>query len=290
MRRANTAKPTAILTSDMHLRDTQPVCRLDDFWTTQWKKVEFIRQLRHRYECPILHAGDLFHHWKCSPKLVNAALQDLPDYFYTVYGQHDLPQHNLDLVADSSVYTLVLGERVLVLPEAHYGQTPSSGSISLSGRKILVWHNLTWCQELPYPGCTASPASKLLDRYPQFDLILTGDNHRSFYVADDGRLLVNPGSLTRQTADQVDHEPCVYLWYAETNTVEQVFIPIDSNVVSRSHIEHDKERDQRIDAFVSKLSDDWKVAVDFATNLDRFFRENPTRQSVVEIIRAAIES
>ena len=141
----------------------------------------------------------------------------------------------------------------------------------------------------PWPGCEDPTAEEILDKYPQFDLIVTGHNHKTFVVEKEGRLLVNPGSLTRQTADQADHHPCVFLWYAEDNTVEEVSIPHEEGVISREHIEKKERRDGRIEEFISRLSAEYDVGLSFEENLARFEEKNKVRQSVMEIIRRAIE-
>ena len=88
--------PNLIITSDWHLRETNPICRLDDFVEeTQWKKVNFISDLQKKYGCPVVHAGDLFDKWKPSPELLTKTMQHIPNDFHTIYGQHDLPNHNL---------------------------------------------------------------------------------------------------------------------------------------------------------------------------------------------------
>ena len=79
-------KPDAILCADMHLRSDQPVARMDSYWETQFVKLNFIWQLQREQHCPILHAGDLFNHWKPSPHLLTKTMTHLPDAFYTVYG------------------------------------------------------------------------------------------------------------------------------------------------------------------------------------------------------------
>lgn len=295
--------PDAILTSDWHLREDQPICRTDDFWEAQTNKVQFIRALQTRYDCPVIHAGDLFHHWKPSPYLLSFAIANLPDAdseygetptFWTIYGQHDLPQHNLNLKYKSGVSTLEQAERLYVLEGegVHYGQTPnkdsSVGYFDLVA-KVLVWHILTWTGKNPWPGCTDPSAEELLDKYPEYDLIITGDNHKPFVVEKDGRLLVNPGSITRQTAGQVEDKPRIYLWYAEQNEVEAVYLPIEDNVISREHIEHKEQRDERIAAFISRLNQEWEADVSFEQNLKKFEQKNQVRKSVMDIIWEAIE-
>lgn len=287
--------PDAILCSDIHLREDQPTCRTDDYQAAQWNKLGFIRNLQRKYVCDVYNAGDLFHHWKPSPGLLSWTIANLPNQFHTIYGQHDLPQHNFDLRNKSGIHTLETDNTLTVLDECHFGQEPKEESIiRYSGtsyrRSILVWHKMVWQGKKLWPGQTDPSAKRLLRRYPQFNLILVGDNHQPFVEEYEGRLLVNPGSMMRMTADQIDHKPRVYLWYAETNTVEPVYLPIEQGVISREHIDRTEKRDGRIDAFISKLDNDYKAAVSFEENLERFAKTNKVRESVMEIVYKSIES
>ncbi len=303
MKRIRTDKnkhPDLILTSDWHLREDQPVCRTDDFWEVQWDKVSEIADLRDAHLCDVLHAGDLFHHWKPSPFLLTTIIKHLwtPEgmRFYTVYGQHDLPQHNIKLGEKSGVRTFVAGCHGACFPLGlHYGETPESTkdyfkgpSLTVNDKKVLLWHKLIWEKKAPH-WSDAPTALEILKKYPEYDLIVTGDNHSPFVVEHEGRLLVNPGSITRQTADQEKHKPRVYLWYADTNTVEPVYLPIEKGVISREHIERTEKRNERIEAFISRLDTDWEVDVSFENNLERFLAQNNIKKSVETIIREAIE-
>jgi DNA repair exonuclease SbcCD nuclease subunit len=280
--------PSLILCSDFHLREDTPTCWTGDFQKEQWDSIDFIYDLQTKHQCSVVHAGDLFHHWKPSPWLLSMAIQHLPKRFFTVFGQHDLPQHNLELVEKCGVQTLHLAQSLTLLPSCHFGQEPE-GYLPWFNKKILVWHHMTYILP-PFPGATEGQAQSVLRKYSKFDLIVTGDNHQSFYTEYKGQILINPGSLTRQTADQMDFQPRVALWYADTNTIEWVNIPIAKDVISREHIEHKEQRDARIDAFVSKLDGDWEVSMSFEQNLEEFLnKNNNVRDSVKEIIYKSIE-
>ena len=285
-------EPNAILCSDFHLREDTPICRTDDFWETQWRKVNFVRDLQKQYNCPVLHAGDLFHRWKPSPYLLSATMEHLPDSFCTIYGQHDLPQHNLDLSYKSGIQTLKEAGKVDVLLAFHWGMKPDPNEvfpgIEINGKCIAVWHNFTYMGKEPFPGAKGR-AHVLLEKYKQFDLIVTGDNHQSFHVRGlNGNLLVNPGCLTRQRANE--EMPKVYLWYAETNTVEAIEVPAERGVVTREHIEKVEERDERIEAFISRLEMEWGKALSFEENIKNFFETNRVRKEVKSIIHKAMEN
>lgn len=286
----NIDKPDLILCSDIHLREDKPLCRTDNFIDEQSLDLGFLCGLQSKYQCPVLHAGDLFHHWKPSPWLLSYAIMYLPQQFYTIYGQHDLPQHNMELIDKSGVYTLDVSQRLTVCNGCHYGQEPHLGLFAHSTlpSNILVWHHMTYITP-PFPGAKDGQALTILKKYPQYDLIVTGDNHQAFTEQYEGRLLVNPGSFTRQKADQIDFKPRVYLWYAETNRVEPVYLPISEGVISRDHIEQVEQRDARIDAFISRLDGEWKVGMSFEDNLEAFRQTNNIHQRVMDIIYKAIQ-
>lgn len=289
-------KVDLILTSDWHLREDTPSCRTDDFEKAQWDKVGQIMKLQNEYDCPVLHAGDLFHHWKPSPYLISMAINHLPRVFYTVAGQHDLPQHNLELFHKCGMNTLARANSIHWMAKGNFGQGvgmfahPGDKLIRYASRHVGVWHHFVWNgKDLPWPGCDFITAKQVLIDNPDYDLIVTGDYHRPFTYEYKGRLLVNCGCLTRQAADYDNHQPRVYLWTAKTNTVEPFFLEYEKGVVSRDHIEVQAERNKRLDAFIARISDEWEVGISFEENLKRFFSSNKIRKSVVDLIYKAME-
>jgi len=302
--------PTAILTSDWHLRETIPICRTDNYWKAQWKKVDYISMLQKKYNCPVIHAGDLYDKWKITTYLSKVTMQHLPNQFHTIYGQHDLPSHSIQLSEKCGIDLLQEAGKLTVLNHKNplisgksiiYGlqwsqlfPTKLEDDAPLicledNDKIVLVWHHLTY-QQKPFPGASGGMAAGLLRKYPQFDLIVTGDNHQAFTEEHEGRLLVNPGSLMRMDADQIDFKPRVYLWYADTNTVTPVYLPIEEGVVSRDHIDRVEQRNNRIDAFISKLDGDWKAGTSFEQNLEEFKKKNQVRDKIMDIIYKAIEN
>ena len=292
IRTVKTKQVDAIITSDWHLREDRPICRTDDFVTEQWKCVDFISDLQKEHHCPALHAGDLFHHWKPSPALLSETMIHLPKNFRTVYGNHDVPQHNLELADKCGVYTLGTAGFLKVIEDGHWNTIPEKPALTIGldfKRTALVWHIFTYEGKEPWPGCEAPKGNKLLKKYPDYDLIVTGDNHIPFTAEYEGRLLVNPGALTRQTAAQIDFEPRVYLWHAEDNTVTPVYLPIAEGVISRSHIEQTEKRNDRIDAFISTLKDNYKVGMSFEDNLKAFEKKNNIKDEIMEIVYKSID-
>ena len=97
-----TTKPTrgpasAILAADLHLEESTPVSRTDDYLAAQLRKLEFLQILRDQNGgCPILCAGDIFNKWKVSPWLAAWAYSHLPEGIITVPGNHELPMHSVE--------------------------------------------------------------------------------------------------------------------------------------------------------------------------------------------------
>ena len=100
--------------------------------------------------------------------------------------------------------------------------------------------------------------------------------------------MVNPGSLTRRTASQIDYEPCVYVYY-NNHTVEKVVVPYEKDVISREHLQQTEEKEKRIQAFISSLKDDDLDEISFEDNLELFFEANNVKEPVKQLIYGALE-
>ncbi len=277
--------PTAILCADLHIREDQPKCRLDDFWETQIKKMKWLKELQEKYDCPVLCSGDYFHHWKPSPRLLSACIEYMP-FVFTIPGNHDLPNHSLDLIEKSGLWTMKKSKKVEILRVELGKAFPYLQNFSK--RDIAILHKL-----INHPKSDHSALS-VMGKLEGFDLVLSGDNHQCFdeFIVENGRakqILVNPGSFSRQTTEQIHFEPNVVLWYAGTNEITYVPIPIEQNVVSREHLERLEERDGRMDAFVSNLKSDYDLELSFEANLKNYFSKNRTRKNVEEMVWESME-
>lgn len=290
MKRNSNNRVDAILTADWHLREDTPSCRTDDFWEVQWKKVMFIKELQERHNCPVIHSGDLFNHWKPSPLLLSYTMKYLPKRFYTVYGNHDLPQHNMELNYKTGIKTLEEAGFLTVLPGTHWEQEPEK-SINLppTNRSILVWHVTTYLAKKPFPGIEL-PSAKILHEY-DYDLIVTGDNHQTFKDRGvNNNILVNPGSITRQTSDQASHMPCVFTYDSKYNEATPVYLPYEKGVVQKpEQAERTEQRKERIEAFVEKLDNEWDSGVSFEKNMENFLNKNPQDNEVKQLIYESME-
>ena len=275
-------KPNLILTADWHLRDDQPICRTDDYFAAQNKKISFIMELQEKHNCDILIAGDLFHKAKSSKSLEIYCLKVLCNYIFGIPGNHDLPNHSIEKINESSIGILRAGGLINLYdcPLDHFR------GFYANDRKIGMIHSLVHRTDpIKADGKIISQAAKkLLKDNPEYDLIVSGDNHQTFVEEYQGRLLVNPGSLMRMSADQIVHKPCVFLYYSDNNSVEQVFIPIEKDVVDRSHIDNKQETESRFNSFITRMNEDFELSLSFEKNISAYLKTNKTRKTVEETI------
>jgi len=291
-----------ILTADLHLRRTAPRARIDDYLATQERKFRFILE-RARATPPLLVGGDFFHMAKPGEGLLRWVIDLLKEYNVrpiVVPGQHDLPGHSLEQINESGLGVLAAAGVIQLLTQeqflgpGYFIEAAAYGVIPRNRKRpepcylnILLWHHMIINDPL-WPGQVADKAPAILRKYPQFDLIVTGDNHQSFYIMDGGkRFLINPGSMMRMTAAQINHKPTIFKW--ENNVLTPILIPIEENVLDLSELEANKEKDERIGAFIERISTQWEVELSFQKNMEKFFQENCTDPEVKELVWRVME-
>lgn len=303
-------KADLIFTADWHIRDSTPESRTDDFVSAMTTKLQYIKELQEEHECPVLIAGDVFDHWKPSPKLISYALENMPDNVYAIPGNHDLPAHSLENVHKSGIHALSSAYTVDMLTTGHglirkfkvssgynvaihgfpYGVTLENITPDDRIFQIAVVHKFIYDSTEPFPGASevGCSAKNLIKQLNNFDIIITGDNHQTFTRALGDTVLVNPGSLMRSSAIQINHKPCVFLWYAETQTIKQVQLPINKSVISRDHLESAQENLSRRNAFIEKLDTKIEISNSFESNMKSMIAKNNTPVSIQSKIWGAI--
>lgn len=293
-RKVQTKKATAILAADLHIRADIPMCRTDDYLKAQFDKLEFIFGLCEENDCPLLVAGDIGNKSQWPNWLLEKTISIINKYgidIICIPGQHDLPEHRLDYWEKSGCGVLhqakvartltlsILYHNIFRIFPFGYGNEVSHCKPTFP-LKIAMSHQMVIENKPLWPGQEAPKGNALLKKFPEYNLILTGDNHNPFVAEYQGRLLVNPGSMMRMTVAQINHKPRVYKWYSDTNTVEAVYLPIEKGVISRVHIENKEERDERMEAFVSRVKDDFEISLSFECNLEEYLKINRTKKPV----------
>ncbi len=311
----------AILTADLHIMERCPECREpEEFFAAQERKIEYLCGLQIKYECPIIIAGDVFDRWKSSPELIFKTINQFTKFLYPIIaipGQHDLPNHNLNEYHRSSL--AVLEAAKLVTGVINHGRVTVSSdkftedmdfSIKLfpwgvpltnyktewkklekkNVPKIAVIHEGIYQEDAPFPGCLWRTAKKLLKNCSGWDLIVSGDNHKTFTEKNRETLLVNPGSFMRIRADQTDHKPCIFLWDSVKNKAVPEYLPIEKNVIKRNHIEIQKQRDDRMTAFIDTLGEEDIISLNYTDNVVHFLESHRISKRVQKIIHQSLNS
>lgn len=300
--------PDLIFMSDTHIRDTIPKCRTDDFLLAQEGKLKFVFDLSCKYNCPIVIAGDLGHkaewkNWLLSYLIIIKRLTLQP--VFVIPGQHDLPYHELLqwkqagigvakysntiklLIKDS--YSIVGNSKVNINlhPSPYDQKIPKiKNNNNPMIKNILVTHRMIIDRPL-WAGQVARTGYYYLKKYPQYDCILSGDNHQPFIHKYKNRLLVNCGSMMRSTADQINHKPRVYLYYAYRNTIVPVYLPIDKKVINKDYITEENSRKKRMDsyvAYIKKAQSKQKGSVSFKENIKKYLNKSKHKKPVKKLV------
>lgn len=303
------ANATAILCADLHFRSDVPKARTDDFQEAMWNKWRTVLKLAHENNnCPILIAGDLGDKPEWPNWLLEKFISEWMNYevpIIVIPGQHDLPGHNIEMIDRAALGVLSAAGVVNVLTEEWENINEIFSIYSFPYNFPLVEKRYKICEdtiniamthqlviegnEAEWKGQNMTTAMGLLKSFPDYDLILSGDNHQSFVAEHEGRLLINPGSMMRSTAAQISHRPRVFLWYAETNTYSAHYLPIKRNVLSRDHLEKVEEKERRMDAFILSVKNRQELKLSFEDNMEAHLVDNPVTESVENKIWVSME-
>jgi predicted phosphodiesterase len=266
-----------ILMGDLHYTDRQPPLRRDNFFETLRGKVEFIIKLAKKEDAYILQPGDWFDSHKASYSCMSKLLRMLKSHsplpgIITVFGQHDLRFHKsdtentpLNLMNEAYPHIFIApNPGAMMVPDSNvrikgcsWNEEPVDPEIQ-EMRNILLIHRMIY-EEQSYPGqeVEGESANIFLRKHAGFDLIVSGDNHKSFTAKVGRRLLVNCGALMRTSIDMQNHQPCCYLYDSLQHTLKKIIIPCSpfSEIFNFEQHELSKKVDnEKLEAFVRSLS------------------------------------
>lgn len=280
-----------VATGDLHITTAKPKRRKDNYWEEQWRKMEFIlHTAKSAGASIILQPGDFTDSHKANDFLKQFIISWMNEKrqfgiwtpIWCVYGQHDMRYHSsqlentpLRVLETAKVVNILSSNKPAEFADEHHEVNIYGASwneeipVPGNGFNILVTHRMIYQEKLWSKQEVGERAVGLLIK-TKFDIIVSGDNHQSFLEKKGNRYLINCGSLMRMKSDQINHKPCIYIIDTVERKVEKKLIPVipAGEAFDLDKVRKEKERDEKIEAFVAKLkASDKPLDLDFAEAL-----------------------
>lgn len=279
-----------IATSDWHLREDKPICRLDDDWIqTQTNILNFIVTTANVMNANILLAGDVFDTPKVSPQVVNMflnALSKLENTCYVIAGNHSLLWHKQEYLMKSSIGILQAHEykNIKYLPCQEIENAETFTHYAEVTPEIVMVHALTFpsLEEKPF-GSVGYTADQIQEIFSNYKYIIVGDYHRG-YIKNGTSKLINCGCITIQDAGDIDYNPVIYYVNTDTDEIKTIYLPSNIELLTREHITNQKERDERINAFIEIVKNNGTITLSFDKNLENALQSKDIPQIVKDIV------
>ena len=302
-------KVRAILCSDVHLSHNPPVARSgeESWYDAMARPLGELCVLKRKYNATILCAGDIFHHWRSPPQLINFALDCLPD-MVMIPGQHDAPLHNLDLMDQSAYGTLSRDDRFTDISIDDmcedlydmeirgfpwgYDPIPFEGERNNALQVALV-HRYTWIAGHSFPGAPEDGfALTLANKMSGYDLVVTGDNHQRFTYQhpEGGPLIVNPGCLIPRAIDERELGSQVALWM-EDGSIRRHDLDTsrDKWIDSNKEIKTSSKDEVLIRKFMAQLDVAGREVPDFAEAVRGYVRTHDVNLEVGRVLEEVLD-
>jgi DNA repair exonuclease SbcCD nuclease subunit len=233
---------------------------------------------------------------------------------YTIPGQHDLPEHSIKNIYRSAYETLCRAETILSLscPATYPSISTSQYTLSPFPFDTKIKPLLNYCKTTINIAivhdfvCTARTAhpkapkeayigktsnSNLINgKLYGYDVIVYGDNHKSFLTHVGKTVIWNCGTLMRRKSDEVDYKPRVGLLFSN-GKVEPYYLDVskDKHLTAEEVKDVEDVEEQDMEVFAEELRKLGASALDFAEAMKEFWRSDKTRKAVQNIIQKAME-
>jgi len=306
-----------MLCGDIHVRDTVPRFRTDDYTAAMLKKIGFIHSRALRDHCNVLiYPGDITDSQRLSNRMFYLIINLLKSNNtivnnFGVFGQHDLRYWTNHW--ESALAVLEAAGAIKLLrsdmgPWHLPSRTGDPTEIYLYGcgwneeiprikhmgedlRNVLIIHRLFSTKAL-YPGDDNYIDAKGFLKNTNWDLVVAGDNHEHFVVTHNDRTLVNCGSLMRSRVDQINHRPVAYEYHPRTRQCTLIEIPHEpiEETMDIERIQDDKVRNEELEVFVEKVRERTEIeGLDFENNMEKRLREEDITEEMKEIWKEVVQ-
>lgn len=278
-----------LIAGDLHLRNSAPKLRTDNFFATQEKKLDFIIQIANKNKCDVIvFPGDIFHRYDSTHSLVEWAIHKFKTFrgkYYFVFGNHDLKYHKYKdntalgvLVAGLGYQTQLLNNNVAVHANVNIYGCDYNDQIPvpfppLQTHSILVLHKYV-ANTLPHWATEEMITTKSLRKQnPAFNFFICGDNHSEVLDLKTKQKVINLGSVMRTSIAQIDHKPRIAI--LELGRVDHklsfIKIPIEQVVFDEKVIAEEKQnikdKEAKLKQYALSLQKDLDVTLSFVDNL-----------------------
>lgn len=243
------AQVIAIACADLHLCSKSPTARSSEpcWWEAMRRPLRELLELQNEHDVPVLCAGDVFDKWNASAELINFAMQELPDSFVTIAGQHDLPFHGLNEMHRSGLGVLTQSDDVVFLNAFQYRNERHKVIFSVSGfswgqaitppesrdeLNIALIHAYCWKKGSSFPGAELNHVSSFKEQLQGYDIAIFGDNHLPFEAKAGDCLVFNCGGFMRRKSDEIKHRPSCGLIYSDGSIKRHYFDTSEESMLS----------------------------------------------------------
>lgn len=280
--------------ADLHLRRSVPRCRPQDKEIWFAHQQERIRWLFSFEDGAIVIAGDIFDAAIMDPLIFNMFADEVNTRKNPVYympGNHDLLNHN-HAQLDASTVGILSRISGNILPMGEFcDYIPFGGKEIIPGRN----HSILCIHQLVFPNKGSAPpntkgitAENLLTLYPQYSIILTGDNHSHFLYEKDGRYVLNPGCFTKQDVSYKDE--ALSIFRVDGMDIKEIPLPPDNDCIEDAYIISAKEREDRGHALVEKLKSVKGRGFDFKKNVyDKINTMSTLRTGTISLLHKILD-
>jgi len=294
----------AIICSDLHLQLRPPLAREEepDWLAAMDRPLAEIRELVRKHKAIVLYAGDIFDRWNSPAELINWALEHLPSG-WSIPGNHDLPNHRLELVHKSAYGTMVragklndLSNKGLQIRNTLYiygfpfGSVPKFERPKHKGLVIGLVHEYLWQAGASYPGAPKEQKlSKVAKRFKPFDVVVVGDNHIGFKrKLKGGTVVLNCGTVMRRKSNEAHYEPQCGLIH-ESGKVSVHKFDISKDIITETVTEKEEKELKDMEDLVDGLSGLEASDLSFRDSIARAMKHKAVRPLVKQIILEALD-
>ena len=235
-------KPDFLVIGDIHLCNTPPSCRLDNYAETCIKKIEFVLDYCIENEINlVVIEGDVFHKHQIPIPFLSTIISTINNkkeqfklkyntelVIASIIGNHDLPFENYKYIDRSPIYllfetntlkhfnhiTLSSGEEVIEINGFDYSLPIEESTKKNECCVAHVFYGFDFSNaNLPSKDSTNDRISEKKAKELGYQVYFLGHDHTDYGVVEKSTYtVVRPGSLLRNSChvQQVNRFPCFY--------------------------------------------------------------------------------